>query len=209
MSTLFLSEIFYSLQGEGLNTGLPTIFIRLAGCPLRCPYCDTKYALTIKNGKKTAFAIILKTLKKYPCKGICLTGGEPLWQKNSIELIKLLIKNGYSISIETSGAVPIKDVPKEAEIVMDLKTPSSRHENRNLMENLAFLKTTDSIKFVIGNKKDFDWSIAVIKKYRPNCNLLISPIWEMKNKIPVAEWIKKNPYNLRLSLQMHKVLNIE
>ena len=140
---LRLTEIFYSLQGEALTSGLPTIFVRLTGCPLRCTYCDTEYAFT--GGERQSLDAIIATIKSFPCKRICLTGGEPLAQPNAIELLKRLLSDDYEISLETAGALTVENVPSEVSKVMDLKTPSSGEAHKNLWSNLDYLTAHDQI----------------------------------------------------------------
>src|SRR5699024_1129377 len=151
---LRLTEIFYSLQGEALTSGLPTIFVRLTGCPLRCVYCDTEYAFS--GGDRQSLEAIITTIKSYPCQRICLTGGEPLAQPNAIELMQRLLNDGYEISLETAGALTVKNVPPAVSKVMDLKTPSSGEVDKNLWSNLNYLTQHDQIKFVIMNRNDYE-----------------------------------------------------
>ena len=174
-----VNEIFYSIQGEAKNSGKPTIFIRTAGCPFNCSYCDTEYAFT--DGKQTKISKIISSLKKYNTKYITVTGGEPLAQKNINVLLNELLKNSYIVSIETSGLVEIDNIPEDIEIVMDVKTPSSNESDKNIFKNLKIINNKDVLKFVIGSKEDYEWSKNVFKNngqsltFR-NCRLSCSRI---------------------------------
>ena len=173
MSNLIINEIFYSIQGESLSAGLPTIFIRLTGCPLRCQYCDTSYAFT--EGRKMSFQEIIDHIKKYKCKNITITGGEPLAQKNTRQLIDELIDLNYEISIETSNAISIEGLNELVTIVLDVKTPDSDESDNNIIDNYKFLKKTDQVKFVICSINDYEWSKNYIIKHHLNniCKILM------------------------------------
>ena len=217
---LRLTEIFYSLQGEALTSGLPTIFIRLTGCPLRCVYCDTEYAFT--GGERQSLETIIETIKSYPCKRICLTGGEPLAQPNAIELMKRLLSDGYEISLETAGALTVANVPKAVSKVMDLKTPSSGEVDKNLWSNLDHLTQYDQIKFVIMNREDYDWAKTKLSEHK--LNELVDTVWfspmfnvaediddEVSPDVPVlarelAEWMLADALPVRFQLQLHKII---
>jgi 7-carboxy-7-deazaguanine synthase len=217
---LRLTEIFYSLQGEALTSGLPTIFIRLTGCPLRCVYCDTEYAFT--GGERQSLETIIETIKSYPCKRICLTGGEPLAQPNAIELMKRLLSDGYEISLETAGALTVANVPKAVSKVMDLKTPSSGEVDKNLWSNLDHLTQHDQIKFVIMNRTDYDWAKAMLIEHE--LNDLVGTVWfspmfnvaediddEVSPDVPLlarelAEWMLADALPVRFQLQLHKII---
>lgn len=170
---LRLTEIFYSLQGEAITSGLPTIFVRLTGCPLRCVYCDTEYAFS--GGERQSLENIMSTIASFPCQRICLTGGEPLAQPNATELIQRLLNAGYEISLETAGALSVKDVPPAVSKVMDLKTPSSGEVDKNLWSNLDYLTTHDQIKFVIMNRADYDWAKAKLLEHQ--LDKLVGTVW--------------------------------
>ena len=217
---LRLTEIFYSLQGEAITSGLPTIFVRLTGCPLRCVYCDTEYAFT--GGERQSLETIIETIKSYPCKRICLTGGEPLAQPNAIELMTRLLSDGYEISLETAGALTVEHVPPTVSKVMDLKTPSSGEVDKNLWSNLNYLTEHDQIKFVIMNRKDYDWAKAKLTEHK--LNELVGTVWfspmfnvaddvdeQLSPEVPVlarelAEWILADALPVRFQLQLHKII---
>lgn len=212
---LKLTEIFYSLQGEGLTSGLPTIFIRLTGCPLRCSYCDTTYSFT--GGVRLSLDDILADIAQYPCKRVCVTGGEPLAQPNAIALMKLLIDQGYEVSLETAGALSVKEVPLQVSKVMDLKTPSSGECKRNLWENLDYLTAHDQLKIVIADRTDYDWAVAKLWEFdlHNKCGVVwFSPMFEIderKSDVPniaiqLAEWILADGLPVRLQLQLHKII---
>ncbi len=217
---LRLTEIFYSLQGEALTSGLPTIFVRLTGCPLRCVYCDTEYAF--RGGERQSLDTIIATIKTYPCKRICLTGGEPLAQPNAIELMQRLLSDGYEISLETAGALSVKDVPAAVSKVMDLKTPSSGEANKNLWSNLDHLTQHDQIKFVIMNRTDYDWAKTTLIEHQLGKRvgtIWFSPMFTVADdiddavspEVPVlarelAEWILTDALPVRFQLQLHKII---
>ena len=161
---LKISEIFYSLQGEALTSGLPTVFVRLTGCPLRCSYCDTTYAFS--GGERMSLQAILAKVANYPCHRVCLTGGEPLAQPNAIHLMQLLLQNNYEISLETAGALSVANVPTAVSKVMDLKTPSSGEVAKNLWDNLAYLTQNDQLKIVIADRADYDWAKAKLLEHQ-------------------------------------------
>jgi 7-carboxy-7-deazaguanine synthase len=199
-----INEIFYSLQGEALYTGLPTVFVRLTGCPLRCSYCDTEYAFTGKN--ILTIDDILTTIKKYNTKYVCVTGGEPLAQKNCLVLLDSLIANNYKVSLETSGSIDISKVNDKVSIVMDIKTPSSNEEKQNKYNNIDKLKAKDQVKFVIGSKDDFNWSVEIINKYKIKTDIFFSPVFNQIEYQELANWILKAQINVRMQLQLHKII---
>ena len=203
---LKIKEIFYSLQGESSFVGLPTTFIRLTGCPLRCNYCDSAYAF--HGGENLAINEIINKVKSYPTKRICVTGGEPLAQKLCKSLIKELLDQSFTVSIETSGAINIADVDQRACLVMDLKTPGSGETTKNLWDNIKYLKSTDQIKFVICSQDDFSWAIQTIKKYDilQSIECLVSPCFGKVSYKDLAEWVLNSGFNLRLQVQLHKLI---
>ena len=201
-----INEIFYSIQGEAKNSGKPTVFIRTAGCPFRCSYCDTDYAFT--EGKQTKISEIIKLIKKFDTKYITVTGGEPLAQKNIRYLLELLIINSYNISLETSGLIDISDVPKDIEIVMDIKTPSSNEESKNIKKNLSIIKKTDVLKFVIGDKNDYEWSKEILSENNlvNFNNIYFSPVHDLLKPKDIAKWILDDNLKVTLQLQIHKYI---
>ncbi|NDH08227.1 MAG: 7-carboxy-7-deazaguanine synthase QueE [Gammaproteobacteria bacterium] len=206
MIALRLTEIFFSLQGESTLSGLPTIFVRLTGCPLRCGYCDTAYAF--KGGNKHSFEDILTLIKTYPCKRVCVTGGEPLAQKACFPFLSFLADAGYTVSLETSGAIDIQDVDPRTMIVMDLKTPDSLEESKNIYDNISYLKPKDQIKFVICSEKDYEWSKQILTSYHipRGVELLFSPSFAQVEPLWLAESILKDGLDVRLQIQLHKLL---
>lgn len=200
-----ISEIFYSIQGEGPHTGLPTIFIRSTFCNLRCTYCDTTDAFY--GGEEKSIEQILEKIKQYPCKRICLTGGEPLLQKEQPALITALASEGYEMSIETGGSLSIEHLPPAAQIILDLKTPCSGMQDKNYLPNLALLRETDCLKMVVESVTDLEYAQKILAEHPVACPIIISPVWELKNKTRIANWLLKNPHpNMRIGIQIHKVL---
>jgi len=205
-STLQITEIFYSLQGESRTSGFPTVFIRLTGCPLRCHYCDTEYAFT--GGKTLLLKDILASVKQYQAKYITVTGGEPLAQKTCLTLLTSLCDAGYSVSLETSGAISLLDIDPRVCIVMDLKTPASGEADKNLWNNLKLLKKDDQIKFVICDRDDYDWmkTISDAHDLTHRFEVLVSPSFGEINPQELADWIVEDHLLVRYQLQLHKLL---
>lgn len=203
---LRINEIFFSLQGESVKVGLPTVFIRLTGCPLRCCYCDTEYAFY--DGEKQSIAKVLTQVGTYPTTHVCVTGGEPLAQRACLTLLAALCDRGYQVSLETSGAMDIADVDTRVMKVLDLKTPASGEVDRNLYRNLEYLNGTDQIKFVICDRADYDWTRELIATRRLNsiCEVLLSPSHEQLPARELADWILADNLPVRLQLQIHKYL---
>lgn len=203
---LKITEIFFSLQGEARNVGLPTVFIRLTGCPLRCGYCDTEYAFT--GGEWMDTESIINEVKKYNASFITVTGGEPLAQKNCIGLLKQLCDLGYEVTLETSGALAVDKVDKRVVKVLDIKTPASNEESRNRFENLSFLTADDQIKFVICDENDYLWSKRVIEKYQleNKCDILFSPAYKQLDAATLADWVLRDQLSVRFQIQLHKYL---
>jgi len=206
VSSLRITEIFHSLQGESNTVGLPTVFIRLTGCPLRCVYCDTAYAFT--GGEKIGIDAIIAQAEQYGTSYITVTGGEPLAQPGCLELMTKLLDKGYVVSLETSGALDVSKVDQRVVKVMDLKTPSSGELNRNCYQNIEYLTAKDQVKFVIGNDSDYDWSKSILTEYDlPNlCEILFSPVMGQQNPTELAEKILKDRLPVRFQLQLHKIL---
>lgn len=206
-SKLRISEIFYSLQGETTTSGLPTAFVRLTGCPLRCNYCDTEYAFF--GGEQYALSQILEQVKGFQPRYVTVTGGEPLAQPNCLPLLSDLCDAGYRVSLETSGALPIADVDQRVVVVLDLKTPASGEAGRNLWENLPHLKPGDEIKFVICDRPDYEWVRLKLDQYNLNdgrFELLFSPSQGELEPAQLAEWIMADNLPVRLQIQLHKQL---
>lgn len=203
---LRITEIFHSLQGESVKVGLPTVFVRLTGCPLRCQYCDSAYAFS--GGSLMDFDSIMRTVAQYRSRHVCVTGGEPLAQPACLSLLTRLCDEGYSVSLETSGARDISGVDERVMIVMDLKTPASNECEKNLMANLDYLKPNDQIKFVLCNRSDYEWASALIKEHRMEgrVDLLFSPSWNQLPPTDLANWIVQDALQVRFQLQLHKIL---
>lgn len=205
--SLRITEIFYSLQGEANTVGLPTTFIRLTGCPLRCGYCDSEYAFF--GGEKLQLAAIIDRVHELGGRHVCVTGGEPLAQPSCLQLLKLLCDEGSSVSLETSGAMDISAVDPRVHIVMDLKTPGSGEVGKNLYSNIMHLKMKDQVKFVICSKEDYDWSKFKIDEYHLYdrvADVLFSPSFTQINPKDLAEWILADKLAVRFQVQLHKQL---
>lgn len=203
---LRLTEIFFSLQGEASRAGLPTVFVRLTGCPLRCVWCDTTYSFT--GGEASDIAAVLTEVGKYPARQVCVTGGEPLAQKDCLPLLTALCDAGYEVSLETSGALDIAPVDARVARIMDLKAPDSGESARNRWENLQHLNARDEIKIVIASRADYEWARAVIAERRLDalCPVLLSPAQGLVEPVALAEWILADGLNVRFQMQLHKVL---
>ncbi len=202
--SLKINEIYHSIQGESSYSGLPCVFVRLTYCNLRCSYCDTEYAFY--EGKDMSIKQIIKKINSYKCNLVEITGGEPLLQKNCIKLINELEKNNKKVLIETGGSLSIQNISKKTHIILDLKCPSSNMENKNLWANLDYIKKTDEIKFVVGNKADYEWTKNIIKKYdlENKCHLLISPVYDKIDNEKIINWILKDNLKIRFQIQLHK-----
>lgn len=201
-----VTEIFYSLQGETRTVGLPTVFVRLTGCPLRCTFCDTAYAF--HGGEKMSIADIVEQVQSYQARYVTVTGGEPLAQKNCADLLSALCDAGFEVSIETSGAMDIAAIDPRVVCVMDLKTPASGELAKNRYQNIELLKADDQVKFVICNREDYDWSCQQIVKYKLNerCEILFSPVHGDLNPSDLAQWIIDDNLAVRMQVQLHKYL---
>ena len=201
---LMINEIYYSIQGESSYTGKPCIFIRLTYCNLRCSYCDSEY--TFHEGKELEIDRIIEKIKQYPCSLVEVTGGEPLFQKGCILLLKRLIEEKYKVLLETSGSLPIKDVPEKVINIIDFKCPSSKMMKKNLWENINYIKQNDEIKFVIGNKEDYNWAKERITEYdlTEKCAVLMSPTYEEIKSKEIVDWILKDNLDVRFQIQLHK-----
>lgn len=206
MSRLRLTEIFFSLQGETRTVGLPTVFIRLTGCPLRCGYCDTAYAF--QGGQWFELADILKEVAQYQAKYVTVTGGEPLAQKSCLTLLTALCDAGYIVSLETSGALDISEVDPRVVKVVDIKTPGSKEVNKNHLANVDYLLPQDQVKFVICNREDYDWAKEMMARFRltDKCEVLLSPSYTEQPAKELAEWILQDRLAVRMQIQLHKYL---
>jgi 7-carboxy-7-deazaguanine synthase len=203
---LKVNEIYYSVQGESTRSGLPCVFVRLTYCNLRCAYCDTEYAFY--EGNDYSIDEILTEVKKYDCKLIEVTGGEPLMQDECINLMKELCDDGFEVLLETGGSLSINNVDKRVKIIMDLKCPSSQMVKKNLYKNLDHIKATDEIKFVIGNREDYEWTKEVLSKHKliDKCEILFSVVFGVLEPITLVNWILEDKLNVRFQLQMHKFI---
>ncbi len=204
-TTVRLTEIFFSVQGESSYVGLPTIFIRLTGCPLRCVYCDSAYAF--EGGTKWHIPEVIKKIREFPTSYVCVTGGEPLAQPGCLPLLDELVNEGYQVNLETSGAMPVHEVNPQVVRILDLKTPSSGEVSKNLWENLQYLGRKDEIKFVIGNDDDFSWAVSKVLEFNL-CekvgSVLFSPVhggFELKT---FAEKVMNSGLPIRMQVQLHK-----
>ncbi len=203
---LKVNEIFHSIQGEGTAAGLACVFVRLTYCNLRCTYCDTEYAFF--EGKDMSIDEILFETGTYRCNLVEVTGGEPLVQKESLKLMQALCDVGYKVMLETGGSLPIKDVDTRVKIIMDLKTPSSKMEAKNLWSNIESLKKEDEVKFVVGDEDDYNWAKRKIEEYElaNRCEVLISPVFGKIKPVEIAGWILRDNLPARLQLQLHKYI---
>ncbi|MEY2928957.1 MAG: 7-carboxy-7-deazaguanine synthase [Pseudomonadota bacterium] len=206
MTQLKIFEIFYSLQGESSRVGLPTIFIRLSGCPMRCHYCDTAYAF--QGGSMMAMDEIIKTIKKYDTRYVTVTGGEPLAQKEVLSLLKVLADQNYEVSLETGGGLSIKEVDPRIKIILDIKTPESGEEKKNYWDNLNLIHSKDEIKFVLCSREDYDWAKKILNQYKltEKCDVLFSPVYQKLNTTDLGNWILEDQLPVRMQIQLHKLL---
>jgi 7-carboxy-7-deazaguanine synthase len=203
---LRITEIFLSLQGESRTVGIPTVFVRLTGCPLRCLYCDTAYAF--KGGEPVELAEVLARVADYGVRHVTVTGGEPLAQAACLDLLAALCDEGYEVSLETSGALDVAGVDPRVVKVLDLKTPASGECGKNLLANLAHLNPLDQVKFVICDRADYDWASEQLDEHRlaERCEVLFSPSYGQLEPHVLAEWILHDRLPVRFQIQLHKVL---
>lgn len=203
---LRLTEIFYSLQGETSRTGLPTVFIRLTGCPLRCTWCDTTHSFT--GGHYHSLEEILAQVAQYKAHYVCVTGGEPLAQKQCLTLLTQLCDAGYSVSLETSGALDVSMVDPRVSKILDLKAPGSGEESKNLWGNLQYLKDQDELKLVLADEADYHWACQAIAEHRlaDRCPILFSAVQGQLSPAQLAEWILRDHLPVRMQVQLHKVV---
>jgi len=204
--TLRVTEIFHSIQGESARVGLPTVFVRLTGCPLRCVWCDTDYAFS--GGESVVIADVVRRVAEYRCATVCVTGGEPLAQKNCLQLLTALCDAGLSVSLETSGALDIGGVDPRVSRIVDLKAPGSGESARNRWENLDLLTGRDELKFVLASREDYDWAVATCRERRlvERCPVLFSPVQGRLDPAQLAQWILDDRLPVRFQLQLHKLL---
>ncbi len=203
---LRITEIFYSLQGETSRVGLPTVFVRLTGCPLRCTYCDTAYAFS--GGKTMPLSAILAEVARYSTRYVTLTGGEPMAQKDCLPLMRALCDAGYEVSLETGGALDVSGVDARVMKVLDIKTPASGEMEKNLWSNLAVLHERDEIKFVLCDEADYAWAKQVLREHdlTAKCTVLFSPAQGQLSPTALADWILRDNLPVRLQVQLHKLL---
>lgn len=206
MTELSINEIYYSVQGESSFIGMPCIFIRTMGCSLRCSYCDTEYAFY--EGKKMSFEEILTKVKEYPAKLVLLTGGEPLDQKESYDLLSLLCNNGYEVCLETAGHRDISNVDIRVHIILDMKTPSSLMMKKNKYENLKLCTKKDEVKFVIGSEEDLEWSVNLVNEYQltNTTQVIFSPVFGKVTYEWLAKEVMKTALPIRFQVQLHKIV---
>lgn len=203
-----VNEIFYSIQGESSYSGFPCVFIRLSGCNLRCGYCDTEHVYS--EGEHFSLEDILNKVRKYKCHLVEITGGEPLLQDETNFLINRLVKEGFEVLVETNGTMDISKVNKGAVVIMDIKCPSSGESSNIMWKNIVRLKDKDEIKFVIGDKKDYDWAKGIIDKHElHNKIVLFSPVYNKLESNILASWILADKINVRLQPQLHKMFNLK
>ncbi len=206
MHTLKINEIFFSLQGETSRMGLPTVFVRLTGCPLRCSYCDTEYAF--HEGKSLTIARIVEKVKSYRTRYVTVTGGEPLAQKHCNQLLEALCDAGYSVSIETGGALDVSGIDPRVSRIVDIKTPGSQEAEKNLWSNIDWLNDRDEIKFVLSDHADYDWAKSLVEEKRlaSICPVLFSPVQGKLDPRELAQWILEDQLDVRMQIQLHKLL---
>ena len=202
---LRVNEIFHSIQGESTHAGLPCVFVRLTGCNLRCAWCDTAYAF--HEGRWMTPEAILAEVEATGCRLVEVTGGEPLLQEGTIDLMRRLLERGFTVLLETGGSLPIDAVPERVRIILDVKCPGSGESDRNRWENLARLRPGDEVKFVVAGPEDFAWAREVLRERRIDPErVLMSPVWDRVEPAALARWILDSGLPVRLQVQLHKVL---
>ena len=206
-SPLFLTEIFASVQGETSFTGLPTTFVRLSACNLRCTWCDTTYSF--KRGSPMLPSVILEKIKEFSCQNVCFTGGEPLLQQGVLSLMSQVCDEGYTVSLETGGSLPIAIVDPRVHVILDIKCPGSGMSEKNYWDNLKAIKPKDEIKFVILDRNDYEWAVKVINEHKLSSltpHLLLSPVHGKLNPQELVKWILDDRLPVRLNMQLHKFI---
>ncbi len=206
MSALQVTEIFHSIQGESTHAGEPCVFVRLTGCPLRCTWCDTAYAF--HGGDEMSLDAVVDRVTRYGCSLVEVTGGEPLAQSAAPALITRLCEEGFEVLLETSGAIDIAPVDARAAVILDVKCPGSAMQDRMCWDNLRHLRPKDQVKFVIGDRGDYDWAVDVVKRYHlaERCPVLFSPVFGGQALRPLAEWILQDRLPVRFQVQLHKFI---
>jgi len=206
METVRITEIFFSIQGESRTTGVPTVFVRLTGCPLRCVYCDTAYAFT--GGRVMTLFETIERVRAYPARYVTVTGGEPLAQKNCLPLLARLCDEGYEVSLETGGSINVSAVDPRVVRVLDIKTPASGEMAKNHLANLDHLRPRDQLKFVIADRADYEWCVELVAAQRlaARCEVLMSPVHGQLEPGRLADWILEDGLQVRLQVQLHKYL---
>lgn len=198
-----INEIFYSLQGEGKNVGLPTIFVRTAGCNLRCSYCDTTYAYG--QGEPMQVPKIIEVMRRWSCWRVCITGGEPLLQEELPQLVDALLADGYGVEVETNGSRDVAWlIGRDVTVSLDVKCPSSGMSKEMCRDNIGLLRPRDQLKFVIGTEEDYRYARDILDRYAPGCEVVMQPVWE--SGVALADWIVRDEIEVRLSVQLHKIL---
>jgi 7-carboxy-7-deazaguanine synthase len=199
-------EIFHSLQGESSRIGLPTVFVRLTGCPMRCVYCDTEYAFS--GGGNMTLDEILARVAGYGTRYVTVTGGEPLAQKACFDLLRMLCDAGYEVSLETGGAIDTTDVDTRVAVILDVKTPGSGEMANNVWSNLEHLKPQDEVKFVLCDRQDYEWAKQILTErgIADQCSVLFSPVYSQVNPTELADWILQDRLPVRMQVQLHKIL---
>jgi 7-carboxy-7-deazaguanine synthase len=204
--SLRITEIFFSLQGETSRMGVPTVFVRLTGCPLRCGYCDSAYAF--HGGETQSFDAIVEKVRSFGAPTVCVTGGEPLAQKHSLAFLKRMCDEGFDVSLETSGALPIENVDPRVSRIVDIKTPGSGELAKMRWENLDAVNKSDEIKFVLCDRADYEWARDLLrdKQLTERAPVLFSPVWETLKPADLAAWVLEDHLPVRMQVQLHKIL---